>query len=60
MIAASNGQLDAVKTLLSAGADTHVEGLHSHTALSLALLHGHEQVAQELRSAGASKEAPDP
>ncbi len=53
MAAASNGRVAAVKALLAAKADLTATYKDGNTALQMAIIGGHEDVAQLLRAAGA-------
>ena len=47
------GQADAVRTLLELGVPTHVRGLDGRTPLDIAVMDGHEVIADMLRAAGS-------
>jgi TonB family protein len=57
--AASGGDLDAVKTLLAAGADVNCANESGQTALILAAVMGHAEVVVHLISAGADPRLQD-
>ncbi len=50
---AQGGQVDMVRRLVEAGADVNAENEYGFTALRLAVLEGHADVAKVLREAGA-------
>ena len=48
MLASKYGELDVVKKLVEAGADTEKEGKNGETAFEFALDYGHEDIAELL------------
>ena len=53
MLAALEGQTEAVRLLLEAGADVHAKSNDGTTALITAVSEGHPEIVELLRKAGA-------
>ena len=52
-MAASNGKLDAVKLLISLGADKNMKSKYGDDAIALASANGHTEVIKYLHSIGS-------
>jgi ankyrin repeat protein len=59
MFAARQGSLGAVRTLAASGADLNLTDPEGATALTLAIINAHYDVAQALLEAGADPDVPD-
>ena len=55
MLAASNGRLEVVKTLIEADADMDMEDSTGQTAIMLAEKGGHKEIVEYLRKSGAEE-----
>ena len=55
MMAADEGHIESVRTLLDAGADVNEKNNNDYTALMLAKEQGHTEIAEILRKAGAKE-----
>ena len=55
MMAATEGHIESVLTLLDAGADVNEKNNNDYTALMLAKEQGHTEIAEILRKAGAKE-----
>jgi ankyrin repeat protein len=57
LLAAQNGDFEAVKTLLASGADKDAKDVYGWTPLHIAAFEGHLRVVQELLNRGTDKDA---
>jgi parallel beta-helix repeat protein len=57
MSAVKLGRVETVKALLAAGADVNAEGADGRTALMIAKVEGHTEIAKLLKKAGATRAA---